>query len=159
MRTIHRFTKLFSVVQKRVIMLQVTSAHSYHGPYSVIRSAKFITREKWFAIGDGNGWVHVYADPTEEKIKEFKAHRGESVSLLAVHSTYPFLLTSSFTDTSIKLWNWDQDWACTRTFYMPRAGLFRLMWNPIDDSTAFAGVSYDKSLKVCIVCLFTSNVI
>ena len=62
-------------------MLQVTSAHSYHGPYSVIRSAKFITREKWFAIGDGNGWVHVYADPTEEKIKEFKAHRGESVSL------------------------------------------------------------------------------
>ena len=59
----------------------VAGVHSYHGPYSVIRSAKFITREKWFAIGDGNGWVHVYADPTEEKIKEFKAHRGESVSL------------------------------------------------------------------------------
>lgn len=139
---------MFTIVQERVIVLQITSVHSSNGVYSVIRSAKFISQEHRFAIGDGDGWVRIYADSSEDKIKEFEAHRGESVSLLAVHSTYPYLLTSSFTDTSIKLWDWDQDWTCTRTFEVPSMGLFRLMWNPIDGSTTFAGVFYDKSVKV-----------
>jgi coatomer subunit beta' len=140
-----------------MVLQVITNVHTNNRP--LIRSAKFIPREHWIAIGDHDGWVRVYAEPTEEKIKEFEAHRGESVSLLAVHSTYSFLLTSSFTDTSIKLWDWDQDWMCTQTFNMPNTGLFRLMWNPIDGSTTFAGVSYDKSVKVCIACLFTSNFI
>lgn len=137
------------------MLLQVTNVHTSDS-CSVIRSAKFISRQEWFSVGDNNGWVHVYAYPIEDKVKEFEAHPGESISLLAVHSTYPFLLTSSFTDTSIRLWDWDQDWMCIRTFNVPRTGVFHLTWNPSDTiNTTFASVSYDKRVKVaCIVLLF-----
>jgi coatomer subunit beta' len=106
---------------------------------SCVYSAKFITRKKLFATGDGYGYICIYAY-TMDKVKKFEAYHGKPVSLLAVHSTYPFLLSSSSCDRSIKLWAWDQQWACTRTFDAHTSGVQHVRFNPADVNT-FVSVS------------------
>ncbi|KAL6870932.1 hypothetical protein ACP4OV_014780 [Aristida adscensionis] len=144
--------------QERVMALKVTRVHT--SGVSPVHSVIFISRKQWFATGDGNGWVHIYASTSMDKVKEFEAHRGEFVNSLAVHPTYPFLITSSPNDASMKLWDWSQEWKCTRTFDVPDKSVIRLIWNPMDTNT-FSSVSLDRTIKVWNVhssCAVTSMV-
>lgn len=81
------------------------------------------------------------------KIKTFEAHPEKSVDSLAVHSTYPILLSSSSEDSMIMLWEWDQDWVCTQIFQGHISGVRRLAFNPRDVNT-FASVGKDNDAKV-----------
>ena len=80
--------------------------------FNDISSIKFITGEQWFAVGDDIGGVHVYTYTSfgaeNDKVKEFKAHDGDGskVAYLAVYLKHTLLLTASFYDKSIKLWDW-----------------------------------------------------
>lgn len=117
-----------------------------------VYSVKFIAQEKWFATGDGHGWVNVYAHTssvTANVIKKIRAHGGKPVTSLAVHPTYPYLLTSSKYDNSIELWDWGQGWSCVRTFDGHIAGVGNLTFNRWDIKS-FASVGYDnREAKVC----------
>lgn len=116
-----------------------------------VNSVKFIAgaQQQWLAVGDGNGWVHVYAYATKAKVVEFEAHGGHPVSSLAVQQTDSFMLTSSSVAlTSTKLWYWGQGWRCTREFDENSGGVSHLTFNPRDDTT-FASISMDGDVKVC----------
>jgi coatomer subunit beta' len=86
------------VRQERVMAWQATTKPGmvYRSPHfsdrSAICSAKFIAQNQWFAVGDGHGCIYVYAYTTKYWVHIFEAHRAASVSLFAVHPTFPFLL-------------------------------------------------------------------
>lgn len=115
-------------------------------------SVIFITAEQWFAMGDWDGWVHICAYDTKLKVKEFEAYSDDRVSSLAVHPTHPFLLTSSGSGTLIKLWDWEQDWMCTRTFDTEEY-VSHVTWNPTE-TNIFATILDSYEVKVC---LYTSS--
>ncbi|KAL6595548.1 hypothetical protein ACP70R_047888 [Stipagrostis hirtigluma subsp. patula] len=124
---------------ERVMVMQILK------PRPVV-CAKLVTVEKWFiATGDRRGYVHVYSYTTKEMVKEFKAH-PTTVYLCAVHPTDQLLLTLSFKDTFIKLWDWGHDWRCTRKFSV-YFQVSNIMWNPRDSST-FAAVTGDDAVEV-----------
>lgn len=120
-----------------------------------VYSVKFIAQEKWFATGDGHGWVNVYTHTggTKKLIKKIGAHGGKPVTSLAVHPTYPYLLTASKFHNLIELWDWGQGWLCIRRFDGHTAGVGNLMFNRWDIKS-FASVGYDdREAKVCMVYL------
>nr|TKW00025.1 hypothetical protein SEVIR_8G082100v2 [Setaria viridis] len=126
--------------QKRVMELQVAKQATYP-----VYSVKFIAKEKWFATGVGHGHVRVYDYTSTTKdimIKKIKAHGGKPVTSLAVHPTYPYLLTSSQDDNSIKLWDWGHGWSCARTFDGHTGGVGSLTFSRWDINS-FASVGYD----------------
>ncbi|XP_066353688.1 uncharacterized protein [Miscanthus floridulus] len=100
---------------------------------------KFIARRNWVVSGDNRGKIRVYTyiDGSEEVMK-LKAHDA-AVKSLAVHPTHPFLLSSS-DDTVIKLWNWDNGWACTREFESHWMTVRHLAFNP-RHTDSFASIS------------------
>ncbi|KAJ1274385.1 hypothetical protein BS78_05G057900 [Paspalum vaginatum] len=111
---------------------------------SRICSTKFITGEHWFAVGDVTGYIQVHTYTTKDKIKEFEAHCGKSVDMLAIHPTDTLLLTASHFDEFIKLWDWGQGWMCVRVFDVHNA--CHLTVGPRDTNT-FAS-SLHGSVKV-----------
>ncbi|CAL4995413.1 unnamed protein product [Urochloa decumbens] len=140
--------------QERVMALQVKKGYFYKfdststSVTSCIYTAKFIAKNQWFAIGDDNGWVHVYNYTTRNKVEGFEAHDGKPINSLAVHPTYPMLLSSSHFDSSIKLWDWDHGWVCARTFDgHAGSGVLQLRLNQRDPNT-FASVDTDDTAKV-----------
>lgn len=131
--------------QENVMVLHVTKAN---GECVSVRSAKFMAREQWFAAGDADGCVHVYAYATQAKVAEFEAHSGHPVSSLVVQPTDSFLLTSStVTLASTKLWYWGQGWRCTREFDENSSGVSHLTFSPMNNNI-FASVSMDGDVKV-----------
>uniref|UniRef100_K3ZL45 Uncharacterized protein n=1 Tax=Setaria italica TaxID=4555 RepID=K3ZL45_SETIT len=129
--------------QERVMELQVIKNDT-----CIISAIKFISRKQWFAAGDDRGYIHVYDYTTKDMVIKLRAHRGNDVSWLAVHATYPFLLSSSGgNQSSIRLWNWDEDWVCTRTFDGHTRGVQRIMFNP-RNINSFASVSDDDTIKI-----------
>lgn len=136
------------------MLLGVTGLSTNYRWLRSIDSTKFIAGEQWFAAGDRSGSVHVYAYATKDKVKEFEPHNGNSVDLLAVHSTEPLLLTaSSASDKSIKLWDWGQGWTCTRVFDAHSDRLWYLTIGPRGTNT-FASASENDGVKVCFVSSF-----
>jgi coatomer subunit beta' len=82
-----------------------------------------------------------------DKVMEFKAH-DEPVCLLCVHPTRPFLLTATYNDEWIKLWDWSKNWKFENKFNTQRHGSEQLMWHP-RDTNIFASVS-TSNVKVCL---------
>ncbi|CAM0877754.1 unnamed protein product [Alopecurus aequalis] len=109
-----------------------------------VHAAKFIAREKWVVAGDGNGCILVYSYDKHQEVMSFDAHRT-SITCLAVHPTQPFLLSSSHGDHQIKLWDWEKDWECTRTFQ--GYGVVKMTFN-LDNTNDFASASSDGVVKI-----------
>ncbi|KAM0897109.1 hypothetical protein ACQ4PT_022779 [Festuca glaucescens] len=107
---------------------------------------RFIAQKQWFVAGDNNGHIHVYAYMTNSKLKKFQAH-ASWVSSLAVHPTDPFVLSSSG-DNLIKLWNWENDWECIRTFQGHPKEVKSVKFNPLAARNSFASASRDGTIKV-----------
>ena len=160
---------LFIMWQEIVMELQVNEvpgkfARRIHGisqifketavPHSVC-SVKFIAQEKWLAVGDGEGYIYVYAYTDTYKlyvVTRFRAYRHKSVDSLAVHPTEPYLLSSSAFDRKIKLWDWSKGWEKIKEFDVKPStyedGVCSVKFNP-RDTNSFACVLYDKTVKVC----------
>jgi coatomer subunit beta' len=51
-------------------------------------------------------------------------------------------------DMLIKLWDWDNKWACKQIFEGHMHYVMQTVFNPKDNNT-FASASLDKTLKVC----------
>ncbi|OEL20851.1 hypothetical protein BAE44_0018130 [Dichanthelium oligosanthes] len=85
----------------------------------------------------------------------FEAHGEKRVDSLAVHPTDPLLLTASSQDKSIKLWDCDRGWACTRVFEHD-GSVRHLEFGPWDTNTFASYSPLHKDVKVCLICLFIS---
>lgn len=119
-------------------------------------SVKFIARQRWAVSGDSRGEIHVYTHIDGlEKIKTINAHSGAAVRSLAVHAIQPYLLSSA-DDHLIKLWDWDANWVCTRSFVKDVYALHQVSFNPLD-TNKFASISASldpnvpASIKVCLL--------
>jgi coatomer subunit beta' len=119
--------------------------------FYLVRYCIFIAREHWIVVGDGYGYIHVRSCKALEldEVKKFKGHQ-DWIQALAVHPSLP-LVVSGCSDTVIKLWNWEQEWACIRTFKGHTNRVECLMFNPHDESpdyVTFASASLDSTAKV-----------
>jgi coatomer subunit beta' len=92
--------------------------------------------------------VRVFNYNTTERVKSFEAHQ-DYIRNMAVHPTLPYLLTSS-DDMTIRLWDWDKDWACIQTFEGHSHYVMQVEFNPKDTNT-FASASLDRTIKVRIL--------
>ncbi|KAF4676479.1 Coatomer subunit beta' [Perkinsus chesapeaki] len=110
-----------------------------------VRCAKFIPRKQWIIAGSDDMNLRVYNQNTLEKIKTIEAH-GDYIRYIAVHSTLPYVLSCS-DDMTIKLWDWDKNWACTATFEGHAHYVMMVQWNP-KDIYIFASASLDRTIKV-----------
>jgi len=54
---------------------------------------------------------------------------------------------------SIKLWNWEKNWACQQVFEGHTHYVMQIVINPKDNNT-FATASLDRTVKVCLTKLF-----
>lgn len=62
-----------------------------------------------------------------------------------IHPTQPYVLSSS--DTQIKLWDWEKDWECRRTFMEHSHTVKQVAFNPWN-TNSFASASRDHTVKV-----------
>jgi coatomer subunit beta' len=77
------------------------------------------------------------------------------IRCIAIHPTQSFVLTGS-DDMTIKLWNWDQEWKCTRVFEGHAHYVMSLAVNPKDPNT-FASSCLDRTVKVWSFTSSTAN--
>ena len=110
-----------------------------------VRSAKFIPRKQWVVAGADDLHIRVYNYNTMDKVKVFEAH-ADYIRCVAVHPTLPYVLSSS-DDMLIKLWDWENGWACTQIFEGHSHYVMQVVFNPKDTNT-FASASLDRSIKV-----------
>eukprot|EP00971_Amphidinium_carterae_P029545 581470-Amphidinium_carterae.1 len=89
--------------------------------------------------------VRVFNYNTLEKIHEFEAHT-DYIRCIAVHPSMPYVITSS-DDMTIKLWDWDKNWANSNVFEGHAHYVMMCCWNP-KDANIFASCSLDRSIKV-----------
>ncbi|KAF2581382.1 hypothetical protein F2Q68_00003036 [Brassica cretica] len=110
----------------------------------IARSAKFIPRKQWVVAGADDMYIRVYNYNTMDKVKVFEAH-SDYIRCVAVHPTLPYVLSSS-DDMLIKLWDWENGWACTQIFEGHSHYVMQVVFNPKDTNT-FASASLDRSIK------------
>lgn len=110
-----------------------------------IRAGRFVARKNWIVCGSDDFQLRVYNYNTSEKITSFEAH-PDYIRAVVVHPTQPFILTAS-DDTTIKLWNWEQNWKCMQTFEGHQHYVMGLAINPKDTNT-FASACLDKTVKI-----------
>ncbi|GJZ96214.1 coatomer subunit beta'-3-like protein, partial [Tanacetum coccineum] len=122
---------------------QVTEK-SFEIAKSPVRAAKFIANKEWIVCGADDGFIRVYNYKTLESVAELKAHT-DFVRSFAVHPSLPYVLSAS-DDKTIKLWDWENDWECSKTFEGHEHYVMQVAFNP-RDTNAFASVSLDSTIK------------
>ncbi|KAI4977304.1 hypothetical protein ZWY2020_057216 [Hordeum vulgare] len=121
--------------QRKVDSLKISATHA-------IKCVKFIARMKWIVAGTKNTDVHVYNFETMQKITSFRiAVSGAELVSLAIHPTQPYLLSVDF---YIKLWDWDKNWECIRTFEYQNYLTCPVVLNP---NNSFATASGDCTVE------------
>ncbi|XP_037472105.1 tyrosine-protein kinase JAK2-like isoform X2 [Triticum dicoccoides] len=121
-----------------------------------VYSAKFVEREGWFVVGSGDGCIYVYDYNTMEDVELIEeAHDSHRIVYLAVNSTHSFVLSTS-DDHKIKLWDWTNEWQCTRTFEGHNDRVTQVMFNP-RNSESFASASLDHTIKIWDIHSATCN--
>uniref|UniRef100_A0A8I7BK89 non-specific serine/threonine protein kinase n=1 Tax=Hordeum vulgare subsp. vulgare TaxID=112509 RepID=A0A8I7BK89_HORVV len=122
--------------QRKVDSLKISATHA-------IKCVKFIARMKWIVAGTKNTDVHVYNFETMQKITSFRiAVSGAELVSLAIHPTQPYLLSVDF---YIKLWDWDKNWECIRTFEYQNYLTCPVVLNP---NNSFATASGDCTVEI-----------
>ncbi len=89
--------------------------------------------------------IRVFNYNTLERVHMFEAH-SDYIRCIAVHPVQSYILTSS-DDMTIKLWDWENKWACKQTFEGHTHYVMQIVFNPKDNNT-FASASLDKTIKV-----------
>lgn len=96
-------------------------------------------------MGSDDFRLRVFNYNTGEKVADFEAH-PDYIRSIAVHPTRPFVLTAS-DDLTVKLWNWENNWACQQTFTGHEHFVMSVAFNP-KDPNQFASGCLDHTIKV-----------
>jgi len=110
-----------------------------------VRAGKFIARKNWIVVGCDDFRIKVFNYNTGEKVADFEAH-PDYIRSIAVHPTKPYILSGS-DDLTIKLWNWEKNWALEQTFEGHEHFVMCVTFNPKDPNT-FASACLDRTVKV-----------
>ena len=110
-----------------------------------IRAAKFLVQKTVIVCGADDKKIRVYNYNTMEKIIEFEAHL-DFIRSIVCHIKSPLILSSS-DDTTIKLWDADQNYKEIRKYAEHKDFVMKLATNPKDYSM-FASCSTDKKIKI-----------
>lgn len=89
--------------------------------------------------------IRVFNYNTQERVHAFEAH-SDYIRSIAVHPSQPIILTSS-DDMTIKMWNWERNWANGQVFEGHTHYVMQVVFNPKDSNT-FASASLDRTVKV-----------
>ena len=89
--------------------------------------------------------IYVYNYNTLSKVTKFEAHM-DYIRYIEIHPTLPCFLSTS-DDLEIKLWDWSNDFECTRVFTGHIHYTMMVKFNP-KDPNYFATASLDKFVKV-----------
>nr|XP_051205710.1 uncharacterized protein LOC127319769 isoform X2 [Lolium perenne] len=131
--------------QIRVMEIQLNSDGEFAGRF-YLGGAKFVEPLQVFVAGDIVGFIHVYSYEKVERLRKFRAHT-KTVTSLAVHPSEPLVLSASG-DKLIKLWNWEADWQCIRTFEGHSRPVYQVKFNPQTAGNTFASCSGDSTIKI-----------
>ncbi|VAI63733.1 uncharacterized protein LOC119326310 [Triticum dicoccoides] len=104
---------------------------------------KFISRKQWVVIGNSDGFILVCTCPSMDQVTHFKAHR-DSLGLLAVHPTRPFLLSCN--NMKMKIWDWNRGWSCIGKIHST-SRVTQVMFNP-RNTNDFATHHHDGIVKM-----------
>lgn len=72
--------------------------------------------------------LRVYNYNTLDKVHAWEAHQ-DYIRSVAIHPSQPFVISSS-DDMQIKLWDWEKNWQCTRTFEGHSHYVMQVCFNP-----------------------------
>ena len=116
--------------------------------------AKFVAQKQCVVIGGDYGSILVGTCPTLDHFTQFRAHPA-NVTALAVHPTWPFLL-SSCNNPSVKLWNWSHGWSCENVYEVNASmrKIRKIMFHPTH-ARAFMTVHENGSAMVCLPTMLT----
>mmetsp|Transcript_41770 Transcript_41770/g.96744 ORF Transcript_41770/g.96744 Transcript_41770/m.96744 type:complete len:398 (-) Transcript_41770:79-1272(-) len=109
-----------------------------------LRCARFVAREGWIVTASDDMIIRVF-DCALAELQQIEAH-DDYIRFLAVHPDMPYLLSCS-DDSSIKLWDWSQEWQCAQSFEGHTHNVTMCLWEG-HESVAFASSSTDKSIKI-----------
>lgn len=110
-----------------------------------VRCARFVPRKQW-VIASTNNNIRVWHYHTTEIVKAIEDSHDGLIRCLAVHPTLPYLVSGG-QDKALKLWDWDQDWACTTTAEAHTSDINVVQWHPFDLGVFVSG-SEGGGLKV-----------
>ncbi|XP_066339839.1 uncharacterized protein [Miscanthus floridulus] len=111
--------------------------------------AKLIARKQWFVAGDVAGYIHVYRYRAMQQLTYFQAHVDE-ITDLAVHPTEPYVLSASFDEGNVKLWDWEKGWECTRIFkFVDFRNVYGVTFLNIKETDTFAVRGDGGIIKIC----------
>ena len=89
--------------------------------------------------------IRIFNYNTMEKIKTLEGHT-DYIRCLVIHPTLS-LIISSGDDATIRIWDWEKDFALTKTLEEHVHYVMQIAFNPRDINT-FASASLDKTIKV-----------
>lgn len=115
---------------------------------SPIRSSKFIVRKHWIAVGADDLMIRVYNYNTMEKVAEFESH-ADYIRCIVIHPTLSLIFSSS-DDTSVKTWDWDNEFKLHKTYQSHENYVMQVAISS-RDSNMFATASLDKNIKVTLL--------
>lgn len=110
-----------------------------------VRAGRFIARKNWIVVGSDDFRIRVFNYNTGEKMVDFEAH-PDYIRSIAVHPTKPYILSGS-DDLTVKLWNWEKNWALEQSFEGHEHFVMCVAFNP-KDPNIFASGCLDSTVKV-----------
>lgn len=99
--------------------------------------------------GYTDGYIDVYCCETKRRLKHFEAHQAGHIKDLAIHPTDPYVMSASFYEGNVKLWDWEKGWKCTRIFEIVDFHMVYQVRLNLMDTNTFA-VRGDAGTKVLV---------
>eukprot|EP01017_Pseudomicrothorax_dubius_P036227 TRINITY_DN516_c0_g1_i1.p1 TRINITY_DN516_c0_g1~~TRINITY_DN516_c0_g1_i1.p1 ORF type:complete len:884 (-),score=266.35 TRINITY_DN516_c0_g1_i1:3523-6174(-) len=112
---------------------------------SPVRSAKFVVRKQWVVTASDDLQIRIFNYNTLEKVKSIESHT-DFLRCIVVHPSQSFIISTS-DDCTIKIWDWDKDFALSKTLEDHAHYVMMVAINPRDHNS-FASASLDKTIKV-----------